>query len=33
MKKMLGVAAIITAFMLLVPLAVLGEEKATQENG
>ena len=32
MKKMLGIAAIITAFMLLVPLAVLGEEKATQEN-
>ena len=32
MRKMLGVAAIITAFMLLVPLAVLGEEKVTQEN-
>ena len=32
MKKMLGVAAIITAFMLLVPLAVLGEEKVTQGN-
>lgn len=32
MKKMLGIAAIITAFMLLVPLAVLGEEKVIKEN-
>ncbi len=32
MRKMLGIAAIITAFMLLVPLSVLGEGKLTQEN-